>query len=92
MRIALLLVPALLCAQPDPRDLLRQSADAIKQYKSYQIKSTISVVMRGGTVQSNLDMPSTVSVRRPDRMRVESKSQAGGVTIVSDGDHAPGSC
>jgi thiol-disulfide isomerase/thioredoxin len=45
------------------------------------------VVMRGGTVQSNLDMPSTVSVRRPDRMRVESKSQAGGVTIVSDGEH-----
>ncbi len=87
MRVSLLLVPALLYAQPDPRELLRQSADAIKQYKSYQIKSTVSVVMRGGTVQSNLDMPSTVSVRRPDRMRVESKSQAGGVTIVSDGEH-----
>ena len=83
----LLLLPALLFAQPDPRELLRQSADAIKQYKSYEIKSTVSVVMRGGTVQSNLDMPSTVSVRRPDRMRVESKSQAGGVTIVSDGEH-----
>ncbi len=87
MRVALLLVPALLFAQPDPRDLLRQSADAIKQYKSYQIKSTISVVMRGGTVQSSLDMPSTVSVRRPDKLRVESKSQAGGVTIVGDGEH-----
>jgi thiol-disulfide isomerase/thioredoxin len=87
MRFWLLLVPALLCAQPDPGELLRQSADAIKQYKSYQIKSTVSVVMRGGTIQSNLDMPSTVSVRRPDRMRVESKSQAGGVSIVSDGEH-----
>ena len=83
----LLIGPALLCAQPDPAELLRQSADAVKQYKSYEIKSTVSVVMRGGTVQSNLDMPSTVSVRRPDRLRVESKSQAGGVTIVSDGEH-----
>lgn len=87
MRVPLLLLPALLCAQPDPRELLRQSSEAIRQYKSYEIKSTVSVVMRGGTVQSSLDMPSTVSVRRPDRMRVESKSQAGGVTIVSDGDH-----
>ncbi len=87
MRLSLLLLPALLFAQPDPRELLSQSADAIKQYKSYEIKSTVSVIMRGGTVQSNLDMPSTVSVRRPDRMRVDSKSQAGGVTIVSDGEH-----
>jgi thiol-disulfide isomerase/thioredoxin len=87
MRVLLLLLPAILAAQPDPRELLNQSADAIKQYKSYEIKSTVSVVMRGGTVQSNLDMPSTVSVRRPDKMRVESKSQAGGVTIVGDGEH-----
>jgi thiol-disulfide isomerase/thioredoxin len=87
MRLSLLLIPAFLYAQPDPRELLHQSADAIKQYKSYEIKSTVSVTMRGGTVQSKLDMPSTVSVRRPDRMRVDSKSQAGGVTIVSDGEH-----
>lgn len=87
MRVSLLLIPIALCAQPDPQELLRQSAAAIKQYKSYEIKSTISVQMRGGTVQSNLEMPSTVSVRRPDRMRVDSKSQAGSVTIVSDDEH-----
>jgi thiol-disulfide isomerase/thioredoxin len=87
MRALLLFLPLVLSAQPDPQELLRQSTTAIKQYKSYEIKSTISVLMRGGAVQSDLEMPSTVSVRRPDRLRVESKSQAGGVTIVSDGDH-----
>jgi len=87
MRFLLLLIPLVLCAQPDPLELLRESAVAIKQYKSYEIKSIISVQMRGGTVQSNLEMPSTVSVRRPDRLRVDSKSQAGGVTIVSDSEH-----
>ncbi len=87
MRLALLLIPSLLFSQPDPRQLLRDSAAAIRQYKSYEIKSTVSVLMHGGRIESHLEMPSTVSVRRPDRMRVESKSQAGGLTIVSDGEH-----
>ena len=87
MRASLLLVPCLLAAQPDPRQLLRDSIGAIREYKSYQIKSTVSVMMHGGRIESDLEMPSTVSVRRPDRMRVESTSQAGSFTIVSDGEH-----
>ncbi len=87
MRASLLLVPCLLAAQPDPRQLLHDSIGAIREYKSYQIKSTLSVMMHGGRVESDLEMPSTVSVRRPDRIRVESTSQAGSFTIVSDGEH-----
>lgn len=87
MRLVLLLLPSILLAQPDPRQLLSDSAGAIREYKSYQIKSTVSVLMHGGRIESHMEMPSTVSVRRPDRMRVESQSQAGGVLIVSDGEH-----
>lgn len=87
MRLLLLLLSTLVFAQPDPRLLLRDSAGAIREYKSYQIKSSVSVLMHGGRIDSHLEMPSTVSVRRPDRMRVESQSQAGGVLIVSDGEH-----
>jgi cytochrome c biogenesis protein CcmG/thiol:disulfide interchange protein DsbE len=34
-----------------------------------------------------MEMPTKVSVRRPDRMRIESRNQAAAVTIVGDGDH-----
>lgn len=87
MRVPLFLIPSLLAAQPDARELLRDSAGAIRQYKSYQIQSSVSVMMHGGRIESHVEMPSTVSVRRPDRMRVDSKSQAGGLTIVSNGEH-----
>ena len=43
--------------------------------------------MQGGPIRNKMEMPSKVAVRRPDRMRIESRSQAGGITIVSDGDH-----
>lgn len=88
MRLALALAPGLLFAQPpDAKDLVRESAGAIKQFKSYQLETAITVEMHGGAIESNMDVPSSVAVRRPDKMRVESKSQAGSVTITSDGEH-----
>jgi thiol-disulfide isomerase/thioredoxin len=91
-RLVLSMVPALLLSQtttapPDPRELVRQSADAIKKYKSYQLESLIVVEMRGGPVLPKMEMPSSISVRRPDKMRIESRSQAGSITIVGDGEH-----
>src|SRR6266404_1486271 len=86
-RAALFLIPALVAAQPDPRELVRQSAEAIKQYQSYQLETIVTVEMQGGALETKLEMPSSVSVRRPDRMRIESKNQNMGMTIVSDGEH-----
>jgi thiol-disulfide isomerase/thioredoxin len=74
-------------SQPDPRELLKQSADAIKQYKSYQLESVIAVDMRGGPINDKLEMPSSISVKRPDKLRIESTSRAGTITIVGDGEH-----
>jgi cytochrome c biogenesis protein CcmG, thiol:disulfide interchange protein DsbE len=74
-------------SQPDPRELLKQSAEAIKQYKSYQLESVIAVDMRGGPINDKLEMPSSISVKRPDKLRIESSSKAGTITIVGDGEH-----
>ena len=88
--LVLAIVPALLLSQesrPDPRELLRESAAAIKKYKSYQLESLIVVEMRGGPALPTMEMPSSISVRRPDKMRIESRSRAGAITIVGDGEH-----
>ena len=87
MRLLPILIPAVLFAQPDPRELIRQSAEAIKQFNSYELESVVFIDMQGGPIRNKLEMPSKVAVRRPDRMRIESRSQAGGITIVSDGEH-----
>jgi len=73
--------------QPDPRALIQQSAEAIKQYKSYRLESTVAIDMHGGPINDTLEMPSSISVRRPDKMRIESTSKAGQVVIVADGRH-----
>lgn len=92
-RFGLFLIAALVVAQapppdrPDARTLIAQSAVAIKKYQSYHLESLVTVEMRGGQMDTHLDMPSSISVRRPDRMRIESKSRDGNVTIVSDGEH-----
>lgn len=86
MRALLLMIPILLAAQdPDPRELIRHSAEAIKQFKSYELESIVFIDMQGGPIRTKLELPSKVAVRRPDRMRIESRSQAGSITIVSDG-------
>ena len=86
-RLAVLLFPACLFAQqPDARELLLRSQDAIKKYSSYQIHSLSVIETRGGT-NTRMQMPAVVSVRRPDRMRIESETGAAAMTVVSDGAH-----
>jgi thiol-disulfide isomerase/thioredoxin len=87
-RFATLLFPALLFSQPPPdaRELLLHSGDAIKKYSSYQIHSLSIIETRGGT-NTRMQMPATISVRRPDRMRIESETDAAATTVVSDGAH-----
>ena len=88
MRLAPILIATAAIAQtPDPRALIAESAAAIKKYQSYRLESMVTVDMRGANLDTHIDMPSSVSVRRPDHMRIQSKSQAGTVEIVSDGEH-----
>jgi thiol-disulfide isomerase/thioredoxin len=87
MRPALLLFPTLLFAQqPDARDLLLHSADAIKKYPTYQIHSLSLIETRGG-MMNRMQMPAVISVRRPDLMRIESQNGPIGMTVVSDGSY-----
>src|ERR1700689_907149 len=86
-RPALLLLPLLLRAQqPDARELLLRSADAIKKYSSYQIHSLSIIETRGGT-NTRMQMPAVVSVRRPDRVRIETETNEAASTVVIDGSH-----
>jgi thiol-disulfide isomerase/thioredoxin len=87
VRLALLLVPVALAQPPDPKGLIADSAAAIKKYASYHLESIVTVDTRGAQLDTHLEMPSAISVRRPDRMNLRSKSQAGTVEIVSDGEH-----
>ncbi len=88
LRTWFVLLPALVLAQtPEPRELMRQSAEAIKRYQSYELESIVTLKTEGGPLHNTMEMPTKVSVRRPDRMRIESRNQAAGITIVGDGDH-----
>jgi thiol-disulfide isomerase/thioredoxin len=85
--LALLLFATILSAQqPDPRELLLRANDVIKKYSSYQIHSLSEVETTGGN-NTHLEMPAVISVRRPDRMRIESQNGATSMTVVSDGSH-----
>jgi len=92
MRFAFFLIPALLLAhpqaddQPDARDLLLHSSDALKKSNSYQIHS-LSLIETTGGMNNHTEIAAVISVRRPDRMRLESKNEAAGMTVVSDGSH-----
>ena len=90
MRLALLLYPAFLLAQqqsdvqPDARELLLHSSDPLQKSTSYQINS-LSVVETTGGMNNRTQIETVISVRRPDHMRLESKNEAEGMTVVSDG-------
>jgi len=73
--------------EPDPRELVKQSAQAMQRYRSYRLDAVTVIDMKGGAFNNRIEMPTTVAVRRPDRMRVESKSEAADMTIVSDGEN-----
>jgi outer membrane lipoprotein-sorting protein len=87
----LIAIPAALAQSPnlapDPRELLKESAQAIRQFPSYQLESVISIEMHGGPMNEKLTMPSSIAVRKPGKLRIESTSEAGSITIVGDGEH-----
>ncbi len=92
MKLILWLLPVLSFAQqeasaPDPRELMKQAADAMKKYQSYQLESTVAIDMHGGPINESFEMPSSISVRRPDKMRIESTNEGDEVIIVGDGEH-----
>jgi len=88
MRIAFFLLPVILAAQdqPDARELLAHSSDALKKSNSYQIHS-LSLVEATGGLNNRTQMAAVINVRRPDRMRLESQNEAAAMTVVSDGSH-----
>ncbi len=70
---------------------MKESAQAIKQFPSYQLNSTITVEMHGGPMNDKLTMPSSIAVRRPGKVRIESSSDAGSILIVGTTASTPGS-
>jgi outer membrane lipoprotein-sorting protein len=76
----------LLAQDPDPRELIKQSAAAMQRYHSYRLDAVTVIDTKGGAFNNRIEMPTTVAVRRPDRMRVESTSETAEMTIVSDGE------
>jgi outer membrane lipoprotein-sorting protein len=85
--VALALLAGVAAAQaPNAQELVRLSAGAIGKLKSYQIRTITLIDMQGGPFDNTVEMPATVSVRRPDRMRIESEDQSAGLTVVSDGE------
>jgi outer membrane lipoprotein-sorting protein len=92
MRLVALMLPAVAllqgqAQQPDPRELLKESAAAIKRYRSYQLESMVAVEVHGGPLSEKLEMPSSISVKRPAKVRIVSNSNSNEVIIVGDGEH-----
>jgi outer membrane lipoprotein-sorting protein len=84
--VFLFLSPAFLFTQdqPDARDLLLHASDALHKSNSYQIHS-LSLVETTGGINNRTRIATSMSVRRPDLMRLESKNEAAAMTVVSNG-------
>src|SRR5258708_2348402 len=85
--VAISAAARLLAQDPDPRELVKQSAAAMQRYHSYRLDAVTVIDTKGGPFNNRIEMPTTVAVRRPDRMRVESTSETAEMTIVSDGEN-----
>jgi thiol-disulfide isomerase/thioredoxin/outer membrane lipoprotein-sorting protein len=84
-RYLLLLVAALAWAQqPDARALLDGAAHALARYPAYEVHS-FSVVETAGALNNRMEMTTSIAVKRPDLLRIESQNGPLGVTVVSDG-------
>jgi len=72
---------------PDAQELLRQSEKAMKKYHSYQYETEMAmdIIVGGNPIRTSIT--SSLAVVNPDKMRIESKSQIGGSTIVTDGQY-----
>lgn len=49
------------------------------------MEQNIVIETKGEGMQNRMDMPSSMTVSSPGKLRIESKSPAGAVLIVSDG-------
>ena len=89
--IAVLFVFKLVSAQaaaaqidPDAEALIQKARSLARDFPSYEMELRSMIHVAGGA-SSNTTVPTTVIWAKPDKMRVESKSAVGTVTIVSDG-------
>jgi thiol-disulfide isomerase/thioredoxin len=82
-----LLLPLLAQQFPDATELLKQNGEALKKYRSYQYENEMAIDMVMGGNPMRMDMRTSMAVVNPDKMRVESKGQMGGSTMVADGDY-----
>jgi thiol-disulfide isomerase/thioredoxin len=88
------IVPALLLLSvayaqqplPDARSLLKESADALRGFKSYELDQQVVIEIKGG-IESHLELPVKLAVSNPGRLRIESNGQLGSTVIVSDGEN-----
>ena len=83
--LSALVLPSL-CAQalPDADGLLKQNATALKEHRSMQYVSEMTIEM----TPMNTKMTGEVSMafQSPGKMRMDSKMQGIGITMVSDGE------
>lgn len=86
--IPVLLLVSLASAQsiPDARALLKDSADGLRGFQSYEIDQQVVIEMKGG-LQSHMELPVKVAVSNPGKLRIESNGQLGSTLIVSDGEN-----
>jgi len=82
-----LLSPLLAQQFPDAQELLKQSGEALKKYRSYQYETEMTIDMVSGGNPMRMSRTSSVAVVNPDKMRIESKDQMGGSTVVADGEY-----
>lgn len=73
---------------PDPKTIFASSADLAKKSRTYQYESEMTIEMKMGSKPMTMTFTTTsVAGINPDRMRIDSKSQMGATTIVSDGQY-----
>ena len=90
--VACLLLFPVFAQQPLPNggELLKRSGDALANYRSYQcdFDTQIEVVVGGNPTQ--MSVTQSLAVVNPDKKRMETKSQLGETTVVSDGENVWG--
>jgi thiol-disulfide isomerase/thioredoxin len=88
------IVPALLLLSfayaqqplPDAKSLLKESADALRAFRSYELDQQVVIEIKG-SIESHLELPVKLAVSNPGRLRIESNGQLGSTVIVSDGEN-----
>ena len=82
-----LLMPLFPQVLPDAKNLLSETIDAFNKLHSYQYESQMVMEMKVGGTPVNITLTSSAAAVNPDKKRIETKSQMGGATLVSDGEY-----